>query len=136
MNQKVKLSGQFCYDTVGTLRLAAAAAGALVILTSCSMSEEVRRIEQVRQLQQRRNLSNPTDLTGQQIFIRSCNTCHPGGEEGMGPALNHLAKLFPSDEALKKFLRSGSGMMPAQPKEVLNDRELESLVTYLRALNP
>lgn len=76
-----------------------------------------------------------TDLTGQQVFIRSCNTCHPGGRQGMGPALDKLAERYPDDNSLKTLIRKGRGMMPAQTKEVLNDRELDSLVAYLRALN-
>lgn len=107
----------------------------LLLMSGCSMSEEVRRIEQVKQLEQRRNAASSTDLTGKQIFVRSCNTCHPGGRRGFGPALDQMEQHFPSDQALKSFIRKGKGAMPAQPKEVLNDRELDALVYYLRSLN-
>src|SRR5262249_38575403 len=75
-----------------------------------------------------------TDLTGQEIFIRSCNTCHPGAKAGMGPALDQLSAHFPDDDKLKKFIRAGTGVMPPQPKEALNDVELDNLVVYLRSL--
>jgi mono/diheme cytochrome c family protein len=98
------------------------------------MSEEMKRIAAVKQAQQARQESGSTDLTGEQIFIRTCNTCHPGGSAGMGPSLENLAKDFPTDAKLKAFLRHGKGIMPPQPKEVLNDKEMDNLIGYLRAL--
>ena len=98
------------------------------------MSEEVRRIEEVKKAQQKLAESQSTDLTGEQVFIRSCNTCHPGGRKGYGPALDQMTKDFPTDDALKKFIRSGKGMMPAQTKDILNDKELNNLVDYLRQM--
>lgn len=106
----------------------------VVFTTGCSMSEEVKRIEQVKQLERRRKDASSTDLTGQQIFMRSCNTCHPGGSKGMGPALDQLGEHFPGDQQLKSFIRKGKGLMPAQPPEILNDKELDNLTDYLRAL--
>lgn len=99
------------------------------------MTEEVRRIEQVKQIERRRAAAASTDLTGEQVFIRSCNTCHPGGRQGTGPALDDVNQKFPGDATLKKFIRKGKGSMPPQPKEAVNDRELDSLVDYLRSLN-
>lgn len=104
------------------------------LLSGCVMSEEMKRIAAVKQAQQARQESGSTDLTGEQIFIRTCNTCHPGGSAGMGPSLENLAKDFPTDAKLKAFLRHGKGIMPPQPKEVLNDKEMDNLIGYLRAL--
>src|SRR5271170_4709736 len=56
-------------------------------LVACSLSEEVKRIEASKQYEEREDASRSTNLTGEQIFIRSCNTCHPGGKQGMGPSL-------------------------------------------------
>lgn len=109
--------------------------GLALLASGCAMSEEVRRIEEVKRSAERREASRSTNLTGEQIFIRSCNTCHPGGKAGMGASLENLQKDFPDDEALKKFIRKGKGAMPGQPKEAINDQELESLVSYLRQLN-
>ncbi|MDZ4834962.1 MAG: cytochrome c [Candidatus Melainabacteria bacterium] len=108
----------------------------LVVATTCgcAMSEEMRRINQMKEINQRRDLQMTTDLSGQQVFVRSCNSCHPGAKQGMGPALDKLGEHFPSDEKLKKFIRQGVGSMPPQPKDALDDQELENLVVYLRAL--
>jgi cytochrome c5 len=103
-------------------------------LCGCVMSEEVKRIEANKKAQMERLESGSTNLTGEQIFIRTCNTCHPGGAAGMGPTLENMAKDFPSDDKLKAFLRKGKGMMPPQPKEVLNDQEMDNLVGYLRSM--
>jgi mono/diheme cytochrome c family protein len=103
------------------------------------MTEEVKRIEEVKKAQQRQAASQSSDLTGEQIFIRSCNTCHPSGRKGYGPTLETLGKDFPEtpagDLALRKLIRSGKGMMPPQTKDILNDKELDNLVVYLRQLH-
>ena len=99
------------------------------------MSEEMKRINEVNRAQQSRDAARSTNLTGEQVFIRTCNTCHPGGKEGMGPSLEKVNQDLPDDNALKKFIRSGKGMMPGQPKEVLNDQELDGVVQYIRSLN-
>ncbi|MBI4534277.1 MAG: cytochrome c, partial [Candidatus Melainabacteria bacterium] len=85
-------------------------------------------------LELQQQTASSTNLTGEQIFIRSCNTCHPVGREGMGPALDKVNEHFPRDENLQAFIRSGHGLMPQQPRESLNDQELASLVAYLRKL--
>lgn len=100
----------------------------------CAMSEEIRRIEEMKKLNQRREQQMTTDLSGQQIFVRSCNSCHPGAKAGMGPALDMLQDHFPTDDKLKKFIRTGVGSMPPQPKSILDDQELDNLVAYLRSL--
>jgi mono/diheme cytochrome c family protein len=105
------------------------------VLSGCVMSEEMKRIAANKKAEQARQESGSTNLTGEQIFIRTCNTCHPGGEAGMGPTLETIAKDFPDDAKLRAFLRKGKGMMPPQPKEVLNDQEMDNLVGYLRGLN-
>jgi cytochrome c550 len=106
-----------------------------LVISGCAMSEEVKRINEVKRAQQSRDAARSTNLTGEQLFIRTCNTCHPGGKEGMGPSLDKLNDDIPDDGALKKFIRSGKGLMPGQPKNVINDQELDSLVLYLRNLN-
>jgi cytochrome c2 len=98
------------------------------------MSEEMKRIESTEKAQKQRAEANSTDLTGEQVFVRSCNTCHPLGKVGLGPSLEDLPSKFPEDAALTAFLRKGKGMMPAQTKEVLNDQEMSNLVVYLRQL--
>jgi len=126
---KIAQSG-FC----GTLTILLAIFFSLALLSACSMGEEVRRIKAVNEMEKERAQSLSTDLTGEQVFIRSCNTCHPRGRAGMGPALDSLAQHFPDDQQLKRFIRMGKGIMPAQTKDLINDIELDNLVRYLRAL--
>jgi len=98
------------------------------------MSEEMKRIAAQKKADQQRQESGSTNLTGEQIFVRTCNTCHPQGRQGMGPSLENLATHFPDDAKLKAYIRTGKGIMPGQPKDVLNDQEMDNLVGYLRAL--
>lgn len=99
------------------------------------MGEEMRRIEESKHANEMKVAERTTNLNGEQLFVRSCNTCHPRGKEGMGPTLINMDKDFPSDDALIKFLRKGKGMMPSQPLTSINDTEMSSLVAYLRNLN-
>lgn len=108
----------------------------LCALAGCSMNEEIRRIDEVKRARLLSEASRSTNLTGEQIFIRSCNTCHPGGRKGpIGPGLEKLGEHFQSDRALKAYLRSGKGIMPSQPTDVISDKEMDSLIDYLRALS-
>jgi mono/diheme cytochrome c family protein len=106
---------------------------ALQSLAGCSLSEEMKRIEASRQYEEKQEASRSTDLTGDQIFIRSCNTCHPGGKQGMGPNLLDISEKY-DDANLKRIIRKGKGIMPAQPPNVINDIELDRLVAYLKTL--
>jgi mono/diheme cytochrome c family protein len=68
---------------------------------------------------------------GYETFLLHCHACHPGGEAGLGPALN--------DKPLPRFLmrlqvRRGLGAMPAFPEEVIGEEEMEHLLDYLLAL--
>lgn len=106
-------------------------AGSLMV-SGCAMTEEMRRINVTNQAEHDREVGRSTNLTGEQLFIRSCNTCHPGGSKGFGPTLENMGKDFPTDASLKAFLRKGKGTMPAQTKDTINDAELTELIAYLR----
>lgn len=71
--------------------------------------------------------------SGQIVFMRHCNGCHPHGEAGVGPALNN--KPLPG-EAIKLQVRTGlvGGSMPPFPPEKISDDELSALVAYLGAI--
>jgi mono/diheme cytochrome c family protein len=70
--------------------------------------------------------------TGQVAFMEKCNRCHPGGEAGLGPALND--KPFP--DFLKRFqVRKGLGTMPHFSHEELSDPQLDAILEYLKALH-
>ena len=104
-------------------------------LAGCSMREEMRRIEVAKQAGQAREASRSTNLTGEQLFYRSCNTCHPSGARGMGPALDKVLEHYPEDKQLAAFLRKGNGLMPPLLAEDVNEEELQNIVAYVRTLN-
>ena len=68
---------------------------------------------------------------GRQRFMQHCHSCHPGGEAGLGPALNNK----PLPGALIKFqVRQGLGAMPALKEHHVSDGDLDEIVKYLVAL--
>lgn len=95
-----------------------------VVLLGCS----ARRSEPIR------GPSRITDAqvaSGRVVFMRFCHQCHPGGEAGLGSALNNKA-LPGSLIALQ--VRVGLGAMPSFSREDINDQELRDLLRYLKAL--
>ena len=76
-------------------------------------------------------IDSPQLALGQQAFMTHCHSCHPGGEAGLGPALNNK----PLPAALIKFqVRHGLGAMPAFDEQHLSDQELDALAAYVIAL--
>ncbi len=69
--------------------------------------------------------------TGERVFMRHCHQCHPGGEAGVGPALNN--KPLPA-VAIRWQVRHGFGAMPAFDEEKIPDAALADLIAYLEAL--
>ncbi len=106
----------------------------LACLCACSLREEIKHIEASKEYEEQQQASRSADLTGEQIFMRSCNTCHPGGKVGLGPSLVNLNNKYPEDTVLMLLIRKGKGIMPAQPADVINDNELHHLIAYLRTL--
>ena len=76
-------------------------------------------------------LDSPAELRGQQAFHRFCSQCHPGGEGGLGPALNN--KPLPG-AAIKIQVRNGVGEMPAFADTIIPDPELDAIIDYMQAL--
>ena len=75
-------------------------------------------------------VSHPLE-DGQRVFAARCEPCHPGGEAGLGPALN--------DKPLPPFLvrfqvRRGMGAMPPFDRAEITPEELDHLVAYVAAL--
>ena len=69
--------------------------------------------------------------SGQQVFMKHCHQCHPGGEAGLGPALN--------DKPMPVFwmtqqIRRGFGAMPAFSEQDISSKDLDDLLAYLKAL--
>lgn len=68
---------------------------------------------------------------GRKAYLAFCDKCHPGGEAGLGVALNN--KPLPGF-LITWQVRRGMGAMPSFPEEVLPDRQLESLIAYMKTL--
>ena len=76
-------------------------------------------------------LFSPEITEGRKVFMRHCHQCHPGGEAGLGPALNN--KPLPAF-AIRTQVRYGFGAMPAFYPDEITETELDALVIYLKAL--
>jgi mono/diheme cytochrome c family protein len=68
---------------------------------------------------------------GQKIFMRECHQCHPGGEAGLGPAINN--KPLPGF-MIRLQVRNGIGAMPAFSQSEINPEEMDDLLEFLKAL--
>ena len=66
---------------------------------------------------------------GQAVFQQNCNSCHPGGDRGSGPAI----KGRPAD-GVKNQVRKGGGGMPAFSASQISDQQLNDLAAYVASL--
>ncbi|HYO08176.1 MAG TPA: cytochrome c [Tepidisphaeraceae bacterium] len=76
-------------------------------------------------------LPTPELRMGQQVFMRHCYQCHPGGRAGVGPALNN--KPLPA-ALIKTQVRQGLGEMPAFGTDILRETEVDAVADYMIAL--
>jgi mono/diheme cytochrome c family protein len=76
-------------------------------------------------------LLSPEIAEGRKIFMDHCHQCHPGGEAGLGPALNN--KPLPAF-AIRTQVRRGFGAMPAFHENEISEADLDALLVYLKAL--
>lgn len=67
---------------------------------------------------------------GRVLYARFCDQCHPGGDAGLGPALNN--KPLPGF-MIKTQVRAGMGVMPKFPERVINAEQLDDVVAYIKA---
>jgi mono/diheme cytochrome c family protein len=68
---------------------------------------------------------------GQKVFMRECHQCHPGGEAGLGPAINN--KPLPGF-MIRGQVRNGIGAMPAFSQSDISPKEIDDLLEFLKAL--
>lgn len=67
---------------------------------------------------------------GEKAFMIHCQKCHPGGEAGLGPALNSN----PAPQFVKRFqMRHGLGVMPSFTKDEISKGDLKDISAYLKA---
>ncbi len=76
-------------------------------------------------------LTSDSSRHGEEVFMRYCQPCHPGGDAGLGPAINN--KPLPGF-LIRMQVRRGFGAMPPFPREVLSDPDLDAVVAYLNDL--
>src|SRR5688572_9675722 len=77
------------------------------------------------------NITSTEIESGMKIFMKRCHQCHPGGEGGLGPALNNK----PLPGTLMKFqIRQGIGSMPSFSESEITNQELDQVVEYVVAL--
>ena len=75
--------------------------------------------------------TEPAIAQGEVVFSTYCSKCHPGGEAGLGPAINNK----PLPGFLMRFqIRNGLGVMPGFKENVISDDELDHLITYIKTL--
>jgi mono/diheme cytochrome c family protein len=73
---------------------------------------------------------SPEVARGERVFMANCHQCHPGGEAGLGPAINN--KPLPA-ALIRLQVREGVGAMPAFAKSEIPDGDLDALLAYLKA---
>uniref|UniRef100_C6E398 Cytochrome c domain-containing protein n=1 Tax=Geobacter sp. (strain M21) TaxID=443144 RepID=C6E398_GEOSM len=76
-------------------------------------------------------IENAKMARGERAFMTYCNKCHPGGEKGLGFALNN--KPLPGF-MIKAQVRAGAGAMPAFSKELITGEQLDEIVEYATLL--
>lgn len=101
---------------------------AVLLLGMMAASCSVRKTEPIKDP----IVSEDADLkNGHLLYMQHCQKCHPGGEGGLGSAINsNRAPMV----VFRLQVRQGLGAMPAFSSEVISDEELSDILVYLRAL--
>ena len=74
--------------------------------------------------------ANARIANGERVYMRACQKCHPGGEAGLGPAINSN----PAPQFVKRFqMRHGLGVMPSFKKDEISKKDLRDISKYLKA---
>ena len=73
---------------------------------------------------------------GQRVFAAQCNSCHPGANAGIGPAVYgpQFAERYPEDSPLIAVIRQGKGGMPGFSSDQVSDQDLANMVAYMHGL--
>jgi mono/diheme cytochrome c family protein len=76
-------------------------------------------------------ITDPKVSLGRVVFMEKCQRCHPGGEAGLGPALND--KPLPPF-LMKTQIRVGLGAMPSFSRAEISDDGVDAVIAYLKAI--
>lgn len=100
----------------------------VVIISLAFESCMMRRSEPVRGKEFRPD--NSSVVNGEKVYMIHCQKCHPGGEAGLGPAINPN----PAPAFIKRFqVRHGLGVMPAFKRDEITKSDLHDITSYLKA---
>jgi mono/diheme cytochrome c family protein len=100
----------------------------LVLLMELTISCASRRSEAVKQ--KKFIPENERIANGESVYMANCHKCHPGGEGGLGPAINSN----PAPQFVKRFQsRHGLGVMPSFKKNEISRSDLRDISRYLHA---
>ena len=72
------------------------------------------------------------ETRGRHLFQKYCYQCHPGGSQGVGPALND--KPLPA-AAIRTQIRAGVGSMPSFGDDWLSDDQVAEIADYVTTLH-
>jgi mono/diheme cytochrome c family protein len=76
-------------------------------------------------------IADPDVARGRIVYMAKCNHCHPGGEAGLGPALND--KPLPPF-LMKTQIRAGLGAMPAFSPAEISSADVDAIIAYLKTI--
>jgi mono/diheme cytochrome c family protein len=97
-------------------------AGLIILSCASRKSEPVKQKEFTSQ--------DAHVINGEKVFMTACQKCHPGGEAGLGPAVN----ANPAPQFVKRFqMRHGLGVMPAFSDNEISREDLRDISKYLKA---
>lgn len=68
---------------------------------------------------------------GKTVYDQYCNSCHPNGQKGAGPAI--AGGTLPASR-IQSQVRNGGGGMPAFPATQISDQQMTNLVAYVLSL--
>lgn len=110
-----KISTVLCYVVI--------ASSSVMLSCASRKSEAVKQKEFVTS-------DHPGVKNGEQVYMKYCQKCHPGGEAGLGPGINSN----PAPQFVKRFqMRHGLGVMPSFKSEEISSKDLKDISRYLKA---
>lgn len=95
-------------------------------------AERAGEVEEPAQTDEEAQLAWRTQVRrGRRIFERVCGTCHPGGDEDLGPRI--IGKGL-TVARVRRQIREGIGRMRPIPPSKLPERYMDELFAYLSTL--
>jgi mono/diheme cytochrome c family protein len=108
--------------------MSAASARTVLIVAAAAFAAACGSARRSEALSGDRQPPNTTLALGEEVFDRACSQCHPGGEGGLGPALNN--KPLPR-WAIRVQVRNGVGAMPRFRSGEISEAQLDAMTSYM-----